>query len=236
MFIRSRLVSLALVLVFAAAATGCSESPKRQERWATTENTAIEIDWNAVNEAYKQADGPTDLERRINEIYKGDEIISIAVQDRDAKTQVITGFFDRNGDGAVGDAEKIFTIQRDVTGEGAAQYQTHGYGPYLGYHSPVFSIMSGMLMGSMMSSMFMPGYRPIYTQPYTTSPARHAEIRNQRSGYRAQNPQRFEKPSQTGRTYGGTRSSGGSPGKSRGGGRFGLHREGRDRRPVRLSS
>jgi hypothetical protein len=88
----------------------------------------------------------------------------------------------------------------------------------------MLSIASGMLLGSMMSSMFMPAYVPVYTQPYTTSPGRRGELSAHRSGYRAANPQRFTKPSQTGRSYGGGGGTSSSPSRSRGGSRFGVRR------------
>lgn len=222
MLTRTRSLAIALALATLASTTACSPpKAERTERWTTTENTTVAIDWDKVNEAYKAADGPADLERRVNEIYGGSEIISIAVQDTDEKTQVVTGFFDRDGDGKVAEAEKIFTIQRSITGAGEGQYQTMGHGAYAGYTSPVMGIMSGMLMGSMMAAVFSPRYVPVYTQPYTTPATRHAELRSARSSYRAANPDRFTRPSQTGRTYGGSRGTKTSPGFSRGGSRFG---------------
>jgi len=233
---RSKLVAAALVASFLALGAGCGvEAPKGKDRWVATQNTTVDIDWDKVNDAYKQADGPADLERRINEIYTGDELISIAVQDLDDKTQVVTGFFDKNTDGQIAEAEKIFTIQRDLKPDGAGQYQTQGHGAYAGYASPMFGIMTGMLMGSMMSSMFMPSYVPMYQTPYTTSAARHAQLHNQRAGYRAQNPARFSKPSQTGRTYGGSSSTSSKPARSRGGSRFGVRR-GAAVRPRQLAA
>jgi len=237
MITRSKLLAgaLAMMLVGSGAA-GCKSIDERnRDRWATTENTNVKIDWDKVNDAYEKADGPEDLEKRINEIYEGDEVISISVHDTDGKTQVVTGFFDHNTDGKVDEAEKIFTIQRDLTGEGKGQYQTQGSGHYAGYHSPMMGIMTGMLMGSMMSSMLMPSYSPRYSQPYATTSARHGELRSQRSGYRAQNPQRFAKPSKTGRSYGGDRGGGGSAPRSRGGGRFG-RAAGAGAKPVRLAA
>jgi hypothetical protein len=172
MITRSRILAAALAVSLIGGTAACNLDRRReQERWATTENTNVKIDWDKVNEAYKLAEGPADLERRVNEIYEGDEIISIAVHDLDDGTQVVTGFFDHNTDGKVDEPEKIFTIQRTPTGPGEGQYQTQGYGHYAGYHSPMMGIMTGMLMGSMMSSMLMPSYRPMYTQPYTTTAA-----------------------------------------------------------------
>jgi hypothetical protein len=207
-------------------------------RWATTENTSVAIDWDKVNEAYKLAEGPQDFERRVNEIYEGDEVVSVHVQDADARTQTVTGFFDRNADGKVDEPEKIFTIKRDVTGDGTAQVQTAGYGPYYGYHSPMLSIASGMLLGSMMSSAFRPAYVPIYTQPYSTSLQRASQLHSERGSYRAANPSRFQasKPSSTGKSSNSKGSSRGFGGGRSGGSRFGIARRPRGRAPERLDA
>lgn len=229
--LKSIAAALLVTAPLALAATGCdnSASNKRNERWATTENKNVAIDWDKINEAYKLAEGPEDLERRVNEIYEGSEVISISVADLDEKTQLVTGFFDTNANGTVEDSEKIFTIRRELTDESTARYQTVGYGPYYGYHSPFFSIASGMLLGSMMSRMFMPGYVPMYQQPYTTPASRIANIRQTRSSYRAANPTQFQR-SQSGRTYNKpsrtTRSTGGAR-PFRGGGKFGVATKGR---------
>ncbi len=228
------LAAFLAVSVLGSGMVGCSD--ERPERWATTENTNVKIDWDKVNEAYKAADGPEDLEKRVNEIYEGDEVISIHVQDTDAKTQVVTGFFDKNKSGAIDEGEKIFTIKRDLTGDNTAQYQTVGYGPYYGYHSPFLSIASGMFMGMMVSSMFRPNYVPVYVTPYATPAHRVTTLSSTRSSYRASNPSKFQR-SQSGRSYGSkpTRSFGGG-GRIRGGGGFGLRRAGRTVRPERLSA
>lgn len=233
----SKVRSLAAVLAICLlGAPGCEQGGKKVDRWVTTENTSVRIDWDKVNEAYKQASGPEDFEKRVNEIYQGDEVISVAVQDHDDKTQVVTGFFDKNTDGQVGETEKIFSIKREPTGEGTAQYQTSGFGPYYGYHSPLIGIASGMLMGSLISSMFMPNYAPMYSRPYVTPAARIGDLQSNRMAYRNANP---GPRSQSGRSYGGKPSSS-SPasrggGFRRGGSSFGLARAGRTARPQRLT-
>lgn len=220
-----------LVAPLALPLAGCTSSePAQNERWVATEDTTVPLDWDKVNEAYKLAEGPEDLERRINEIYHGDEVISIAVADRDATTQVVTAFFDKNANGAVEDAEKVFTIQRDVGPDQTAKVQTMGYGPYVGYHSPILGIASGMMLGSMMSRALSPGYAPMYVTPYATAPSRVADLRQTRSAYRAANPAQFQK-SKSGRTYGRTVKSP-PPRRApapayRGGGRFGASARGR---------
>ncbi len=233
MFAKSKV--LAAILATTITGTGCKSSDDGLDRWATTENTNVKIDWDKVNDAYKAAEGPEDLEKKINEIYEGDEVISVSVKDEDAKTQVVTGFFDKNLSGSVDEGEKIFTIKRDLTTEGQGQYQTMGYGAYYGYSSPMMSIASGMIMGSMLSSAFSPRYVPMYTRPYVTSTSRASGIHSQRMGYRTANPSRFSKPSRsTGRSWGG--SPGRTGGGFRGGGRFGLTRKGRTVRPERLTA
>ncbi|KYG08910.1 hypothetical protein BE21_20900 [Sorangium cellulosum] len=230
---------LVLLTALAVATAGCDSAGNggpSKDRWATTENTTVDLDLDKVNEAYKTAEGPEDFERRVNELYQGSEVISVAVKDLDAKTQVVTGFFDKNGDGGVQDPEKVFTIRRDVSGEGAAQMQTSGFGPYAYYSSPVMSLASGMLLGAMVSSALRPNYVPVYTQPYTTPPGRAPDLRSQRDAYRASNPSAVDhsKSSQTGRRYNNTGSSRFGSGKSGAGSRFGVRRGERGRRPERL--
>ena len=233
MISKAKLLAGVLALAVPLATTACAPDQDKIERWATTENTNVKIDWDKVNQAYRDANGPEDLEKRINEIYEGDEIISIAVKDQDDKTQVVTGFFDKNTSGSVDDGEQIFTIKREPTQQGA-QYQTAGYGPYAGYHSPFFSIVSGMVVGSMISSMFMPSYAPMY---YTTNAARVSALQTHRSSYRAANPSQFGPRSKSGRTYGSKPSRPSSSGIGRrGGGSFGLARAGRTVRPERLTA
>jgi len=223
-FTRSLVIALAASLSVAGAA--CNGRPG-QDRWVATENTNVEIDWDAINKAYKDAEGPEDLEKRVNEIYTGDEIISVSVADVDDKSQVVTGFFDKNGDGKVTEDEKVFTIQRDIVNPEKAQYAINGHGAYGSYHSPMWDIAAGMMMGSMMSRMFMPGYTPMYRTPYTTSPAARGAIASNRSSFRAANP----KASGSGRSYGGKGGAFGGSGSGRssgggrvGGGRFGVRR------------
>ena len=227
MISKTKLLASALSLALITPVVGCSSSePEKVDRWATTENTNVKIDWDKVNQAYKDASGPEDLEKRINEIYEGDEVISIAVKDDEGdKTQTVTGFFDKNTNGAVDEGEQIFTIKRSPTPEGTAQVQTTGYGPYAGYVSPFWTIASGMMMGAMISNMFAPRYIPV---AYTTSSARVGDLHSHRNNYRAANPQRFGPRSQTGRNYGGKMTKPSAPSRPMtrpsGGGRFGVAR------------
>jgi hypothetical protein len=231
MISKTKLLASALSIALITPVVGCAPDNERVDRWATTENTNVKIDWDKVNAAYKEANGPEDLEKRINEIYEGDEIISIAVADNEDKTQVVTGFFDKNTNGSVDEGEKIFTIKREPTGEGEAKVQTVGYGPYAGYYSPFWTIASSMMMGMMISSMFRPSYMPM---SYVTNQGRIGSLQSHRSNYRAANPTRFGPRSQTGRNYGGKATRPSAPsrptGRTGGGGRFGVASRGRAER------
>jgi hypothetical protein len=124
----ARTFALAAALLFGGATVVSACGPAGNDRWVTTENTNVEIDWDKIKSAYTDAEGPEDFERRVNEIYEGDEVVSVAVRDLDDRTQVVTGFFDTNKSGAVDEGEQIFTIQRDLTGEGSGTYQMQGHG------------------------------------------------------------------------------------------------------------
>lgn len=236
---------IALGAGLAVALAGCSRD-EGNERWATTANTTVDIDWDKIQEAYRTAEGPQDFENKVNEIYTGDELISVSVHDKDEKTQEVTGFFDTNTNGQVEDAEKIFVITRGVVNEGQAEYAVQGHGHYGHYrHTSMWDIAGGVMIGSMMANALMPGYRGAYSRPYTTSPSRLSQVSAHRSGYRAANPGRFTKTpakaSGSGRSYGNKGGSWGSSGKRSGGrvggGRFGLDsRRRRDRRVVHLDA
>jgi hypothetical protein len=212
----NRYALVAVLSAFSLPIGACGKGAS-QDRWVTTHNTNVDINWDAVGEAYKTAEGPEDFEKKVNEIYEGDEIISVAVRDESEKTQVVTGFIDNDENGQVGETEKIFEIKRDLIDESRGSMQLQGYGHYAGYHSPMWDIASGMVLGSMMSRMFTPSYVPMYTQPYVTPVARRQALTTHRSSYRAANPQRFQSKSQSGRTYNnkGSAFGGRAPARSR---------------------
>lgn len=219
MTLRYRSFILPTLLSFALVSTPACQSGET-DRWVTTSNTNVPIDWDAVGKAYAEAEGPADFEKRVNEIYEGDELISVSVVDNEDKSQLVTGFFDENNSGAIDEGEKIFEISRRITGEGKGEYAVAGQGAYAGYHSPMMGMVAGMMLGSMLMGPMGPGY--VRAAPYTTSPGQRAQLSSHRSGYRSANPARFSKPSQSGRSYGSGKSFGGGRSPARtGGGRFG---------------
>ncbi len=241
------MAALAAMLLAAPACGVGGASPGDRDRWVTTEDTTGDIDWDAIGKAYRDADGPEDFETKVNEIYAGSEIISVAVADLDASTQEVTGFIDRDASGKVDDGEAVFKIRRDVTDEGSAQYQVHGAGAYHGYHSPMSTVLMGAATGYMLGRVFSPSYAPVYSRPYVTPTTRHAALTSHRDGYRKANPSKFQnaRASKTGKSYGnkGGRFGGGRSAppprrprtRSRGGGRFGIAASASTRR-IRLEA
>jgi hypothetical protein len=184
-----------------------SESIERWPEGTTSGSTAeneTQLDFNKVNEAYREADSPEDFEKRVNEIYEGDEIISIAVEDQDEQHQTVTGFIDRNQNGSVDEGEKIFAIKRtpteatagttttETTVSQTAEYVTTGYGPYAYYTSPYYPLAwgTGLAVGAMAAMAWRGAAYAPYR--YATSAARVGALNTYRGGYRAANPQRFQ--------------------------------------------
>jgi hypothetical protein len=198
---------VATVLALAVPIVGCGSSQSEVvEPWPETTNAGgsesptAKIDFEAISQAYKEANSPEDFEQRVNEIYQGDEIVSIAVEDQNDQTQLVTGFIDKNGNGTVDEGEKIFTINRTPTGSGeqqTAQSVTTGYTYDVGvgyvpyYTSPYYPLVwgTGLAVGAMAAMAWRGAAYAPYR--YATSAARVGALSMYRGNYRAANPQRF---------------------------------------------
>lgn len=150
------------------------------EEWASGDSArANELNLNVddVQKAFKEAKGPEDFEKRVNQIYTGDEIISIYVAKAEQGKQLVTLYIDKDPkDGQVQDKEKILDLSRIVDdNKKEARLYTHGYGPY-GYYtgySPLTYMATGALMYWALS------------RPYYTPVSRYSTIRTNRSAYRS---------------------------------------------------
>jgi hypothetical protein len=176
--------------------------PETQNAGGGTATSDAKLDFEAISKAYREAESPEDFEQRVNEIYTGDEIVSIAVEDQNDQTQLVTGFIDKNGNETVDEGEKIFSIKRTPTGseeQQTAQYVTTGYsydvgvGYYPYYTSPYYPLAwgAGTVAVGAMAAMAWRGaaYAPYR---YATSAARVGALNTYRGHYRAANPQRFD--------------------------------------------
>ena len=120
-------------LLVAPAAAACDSGPS-YEQWAETDGAAGRINLDAVQDAFKDASSATDFENRVNEIYEGDGIVLIRVEQQGSRT-ILEGWEDLNKSKAIEDAEddKLFSIvedngQHEMRGYGANSYYHHGFG------------------------------------------------------------------------------------------------------------
>lgn len=210
------------------------------ERWETSQP---EMSLQKIQEAYAGASSREDFEQKVNNLYGGEEIISIEVLDKDATTQVVTGFVDKNTNGLVDSGEDVFQLTRTVTAQGQdgeAQISAQNTNTQYVYGGPsLLGVFGAAMLGSMVANSLSPNYRPSYSQPYRTSTQRRQSLSQQRSAYRSTQRSTSNRSSGSGwnrsnsRGFGSSSSSGSRRGFSSGGS-FG--REKRQRRVVRLTA
>ena len=177
---RTRKTTLALLagasLIAGPAIAACGDSGPTYEQWAATDGAAGRINLNEVQQAFKDAESPTDFEKRVNEIYEGDGVILIRVQ-QDGESMVLGGWEDLNKSKEIEDAsdDLLFTIvrnhdnQHEMRGYGANGYYHHGFGA------------GDFLFTYMLLSAFSPGFGGYY---YYTPVHRYDTISRDRANYR----------------------------------------------------
>ena len=89
-------------LLAGPVAVACSQEPTYEE-WAATDGAAGRINLDEIQEAFKKSDNPTDFEKRVNEIYEGDGIVLIRV-DQDGDRMTLEGWEDLDKSGTIEDA------------------------------------------------------------------------------------------------------------------------------------
>lgn len=170
-------------LLAAPVAAACSAGPT-YEQWASTDGAAGRINLDEVQQAFQQSQSATDFEERVNEIYEGDGIILIRV-DQDGETMTLEGWEDLNGSQRIEDDsdDRLFSIVRNERNE----HEMRGYGAN-GYYRSGFGA-GNFLFTYMLLSAFNPlGGRYYYSTPtarYDTLSRSRAQYRNTGS-YRTQ--------------------------------------------------
>ena len=162
-------------LLTAPVAAACESGPT-YEQWASTDGAAGRINLDEVQEAFKQSDSATDFEERVNQIYEGDGIILIRV-DQDGETLTLEGWEDLNSSRAIEEAsdDRLFAIVRNNQDE----HEMRGYGANGYYHSR-FGV-GDFLFTYMLLSAFNPiGGRYYYSTPTT----RYDSLSRNRAQYR----------------------------------------------------
>ena len=136
---RTRKTTLALLagasLIAGPAIAACGDSGPTYDEWAATDGAAGRINLDEVQQAFRDAESPTDFEKRVNEIYEGDGIILIRVE-QDGDYMNLEGWEDLNNSKQIEDAsdDRLFSIVRnhnrehEMRGYGANSYYHHGFG------------------------------------------------------------------------------------------------------------
>ncbi len=157
---------------------GCST---KSEQWAETSGQAGRINLEAVEEAMQKSKDVTEFEKRVNEIYQGEELVLIEVINGESGEQLVSGYADLNDNNQIDyeEDEKLFTFRRWFE-DGNYRGEMRGYGVNSYYYRPFTAgdfFMTWMLFSALS--------RPYYAVPvYHTTIADAGAIRNYRTIYR----------------------------------------------------
>ena len=149
--------------------------------WVESDGATGLINLDDVQQAYRDAYSAEKFdeekfEKRVNEIYEGDNLVLVQVQ-REGDKVAISGWADLNADKQLDQAadDKLFTITQDLRDGGSFETQGHGANGYYHSSSPFGGFFTGLLLGSLLS-----GGRTTYITP----PARYDDINASRASYR----------------------------------------------------
>ncbi len=163
-------------LIAGPAIAACGDSGPSYEEWAATDGAAGRINLDEVQQAFKEAESPTDFEKRVNEIYEGDGIVLIRVE-QDGDYMNLEGWEDLNNSKQIEDAsdDRLFSIVRNHNRE----HEVRGYGANSYYHSHFG--LGNFLFTYMLLSAFTPPFGGYY---YATPIHRYDTISRDRTNYR----------------------------------------------------
>ena len=188
-------------LLAAPVAVACGAGPTYEE-WAATDGAAGRINLDEVQEAFKSSDSATQFEERVNQIYEGDGVILIRI-DQDGERMTLEGWEDLNSSKQIEDADDdlLFSIVRDSQNE----HEMRGYGANGYYHSGFGA--GNFLFTYMLLSAFNPMGGGYY---YYTPTSRYDTISRNRAQYRGTSSYRTQVSRNTGyfdrqKTFAGSR-------------------------------
>ncbi len=153
----------------------------RNEQWAETSGKAGQINLEAVEEAMQKSENVSEFEKRVNEIYMGDEMVLVEVTNQ-GREQLVSGYADLNNNLEIDhdSDDKLFTFRRWYEGEDP-RYEMRGYGVNSYYHHvypPGMNLLTTYLLVSALT-------RPMYAMPvYHTTIVDRQATRQYRSSYR----------------------------------------------------
>ena len=155
----------------------------RREQWAETSGQAGQINLEAVEEAMKDSKDVSEFEKRVNEIYQGDEMILIEVKN-EGNEQLVSGYADLDNNLEINydTDEKLFTFRRWFEGNNSnPNYSMRGYGVNSYYYHP-YPYGSNFLTTYLLISALR---RPMYSTPiYHTTIIQRQQTRTVRDSYR----------------------------------------------------
>ena len=162
-------------LLAAPVAAACDAGPT-YEQWASTDGAAGRINLDEVQDAFKNSDSATEFEERVNQIYEGDGIILIRIE-QDGERMTLEGWEDLNSSQSIEDAsdDLLFSIVRDDQNE----HEMRGYGANGYYHSGFGA--GNFLFTYMLLSAFNPMGGGYY---YYTPTSRYDSLSRNRAQYR----------------------------------------------------
>ena len=153
----------------------------RREQWAETSGQAGQINLEAVEEAMKKSKDVSAFEKRVNEIYQGEEMVLIEVKN-EGREQLVSGYTDLNNnlnidyvEGSKDNAdEKLFTFRRWYEGNKPnPSYAMRGYGVNSYYYHPypygMNMLSTYMLVSALRQPMYMTHTTVIQRQSTRTS-------------------------------------------------------------------
>lgn len=174
-----------------------SSCSQKDEQWAETVGKAGYINLEAVEEAMQKSKDVSEFERRVNEIYQGEELILIEVKNLENGEQIVSGYADLNDNKKIDydEDEKLFSFRRWYE-DGQPRGEMRGYGVNSYYYHPYppgFDFLTTWLLFSALTRptfMTIPVYHTTisevdairrYRDSYRQTPSYREQINNNKS-------------------------------------------------------
>lgn len=178
----SRIAATGTAVLAAGSLTGCVED--QYASWMNTDGAAGRINMEAVKDALEKCKGVSEFEKRVNEIYEGENIVLIQCKDKGNGQKEISGWEDLDKDKKVTPAkdDKLFSAtvgEKDykIRGAGVNSHYRHG-----GAYTMTDMLMFHWMMNSFHSPMYMtPRSNVTIINNHRSSYRRSASYNNQRS-------------------------------------------------------
>ena len=152
----------------------------KREQWAETSGKAGQINLEAVEDAMKKSSDVSEFEKKVNEIYTGDEMVLVEVRN-EGREQLVSGYADLNDNLEIDSPDdKLFTFRRWYEGDNP-RYEMRGHGVNSYYHH-TYPMGTNLLTTYLLVSALT---RPMYMSPvYHTTVVQRQATRQYRTNYR----------------------------------------------------